>query len=74
MKKIFLHPALVIMSAVTYVGVIGPALISAESDLAVIAGIAGLLLMAYWGYKTYRAYSVEGNYGLGSKNNNNKDA
>lgn len=53
MKKFFQSPWLAVACFFTFVSVIGPALMSAPSDLAVLLNIVLACLLGVWLYRTF---------------------
>lgn len=51
MKNLFLgNPLFFMVSVIVFLGFLGPFLISAQSTIAVLLGVAALVLLIYWLY------------------------
>lgn len=64
-----MHPILVGLVALSYLGFIGPKLVSAANDVTVVSGLVGLILVAFYVYKAV-AFQVSANNSNSQKENN----
>lgn len=62
MKNFFKSPWLMIACLFAYVGMVGPALMSAPSDLAVVLNLAIGVLLLVWFYRTFKRLAENVNH------------